>query len=172
MATKKFLKVNTSAGSPFVEERTVDSSAGAGDEGKLVSLDAGGKLDLSFMPSGIGADTRTVTAGETLSAGNLIYLTSTPEAFKADANSDAKAAIGFVLAGITAAATGTAYFGSGIVSGLSGLTPGAFYYLSTTPGGITTTKPTGDADIVQQIGHALSTTELYFEPQSAILLVA
>mgnify|MGYP001406828442 CR=1 FL=1 len=172
MATKKYLIVNGSTGSPFAQESTVDASAGAGDSGKIPSLDSGGKLDLSFMPSGVGGDTRTVTAGETLSAGNLIYLNSTPEAFKADANTDTKAAIGFVLAGITAAATGTAYFGSGMITGLTSLTPGAKYYLSaTTPGGITTTKPSGSGDIIQQVGVAVSSTELYFEPQDAILLI-
>lgn len=172
MATQKYLKVNPGGGSPFTEERTIDTSAGAGDSGKIPSLDASGKLDLSFMPSGVGGDTRTVTAGETLAAGDLIYLDATPEAFKADANADTKAAIGFVLAGITAAATGTAYFGSGIISGLSSLTPGAKYYLSTTAGGISTSKPSGAGDIIQQIGVALSATELYFEPQDAILLAA
>lgn len=168
----KFLKVNTSSGSPFTEESTIAASAGAGDAGKVPALDSGGVLDLSFMPPGVGGDTRTVTAGETLSAGDLIYMDSTPEAFKADANSDSKAAIGFVLSGITAAATGTAYFGSGVITGLSGLTAGSKYYLSaTTPGGIVTTKPSGSGDIIQQVGVALSTTELYFEPQDAILLI-
>lgn len=173
MAIEKYLIVNTGAGaSPITEASTIDASAGAGDSGKIPSLDASGKLDLSFMPSGVGGDTRTVTAGETLAAGDLIYMSSTPEAFKADANAEAKEAIGFVLAGITAAATGTAYFGSGVISGLTSLTAGARYYLSaTTPGGITTTKPSGTGDIIQQIGFALSTTELYFEPQPAILLI-
>jgi len=172
MATKKYVIVNTGSGSPFTQETTIDTSAGAGDSGKIPSLDSGGKLDLSFMPSGVGGDTRTVTAGETLSAGDLIYLSAAPEALKADANSDAKAAIGFVLSGITAAATGTAYFGSGMITGLSGLTAGAKYYLSAaTPGAITTTKPSGSGDIIQQIGVAVSTTELYFEPQDAILLI-
>lgn len=172
MATKKYVIVNTSGGSPFTQESTVDTSAGAGDSGKIPSLDTSGKLDLSFMPSGVGGDTRTVTAGETLAAGDLIYLDSAPEAFKADANADTKAAIGFVLSGITAAATGTAYFGSGMITGLSGLTAGAKYYLSaSTPGGITTTKPSGSGDIIQQVGVAVSATELYFEPQDAILLI-
>jgi len=170
MAVQKILKVGSTT--PFTEVSTIDSSAGAGSSGAIPSLDGGGKLDLSFMPSGIGADTRTVTAGETLAAGDLIYFDSTPEAFKADANSEAKEAIGFVLAGITAAATGTAYFGSGIISGLSGLTIGARYYLSaTTPGAISATKPSGSGDIVQQVGRALSATELYFEPQDSILLI-
>jgi len=172
MATKKYLIVNPSTGPAITQESTVDSSAGAGDSGKIPSLDAGGKLHTSFMPTGFGADTRTVTAGENLAAGDLIYLDSAGEAFKADANSEAKEAIGFVLASVTAAATGTVYFGSGIITGLTGLTAGARYFLSaSTAGGISTSKPTGASDIIQQAGFALSTTEFYFEPQSAILLI-
>jgi hypothetical protein len=166
----KFLKKGGNTGT--TEEATVASSAGAGDAGKVPNLDGAGKLDSSFMPTGFGSDTRTVTAGETLAAGDLIYIDSAGEAFKADANSEAKEAVGFVLAGITAAATGTAYFGSGLVSGLTGLTPGARYFLSaTTPGGISTSTPSGSGDIVQQVGKAVSSTELYFEPQQSILLI-
>lgn len=166
----KFIKKGSTT--PLTEEATIGSSAGAGDSGKLVHLDGAGKLDSTFMPTGFGADTRTVTAGETIAAGDLIYIDSAGEAFKADANDATKEAVGFVLAGITAAATGTAYFGSGIVTGLSGLTAGARYYLSaSTPGGVATAIPSGAGDIVQQVGKALSTTELYFEPQSSILLI-
>lgn len=166
----KFIKKGTTT--PFTEEATIASSAGAGDSGKLIHLDGAGKLDSTFMPTGFGADTRTVTAGETLAAGDLIYISAAGEAFKADANDASKEAVGFVLAGITAAATGTAYFGSGIITGLTGLTAGARYFLSaTTPGAIATAIPSGAGDIVQQVGKALSTTELYFEPQSSLLLI-
>ena len=169
MAT--FLKVG-STGLPTTES-TVQSSAGAGDSGKIPGLDAGGKLDTTFMPTGFGADTRTVTAGETLTAGNLIYMSSTPTALKADANADAKAAVGFVLAGITNGATGTAYFGSGIITGLSGLTPGGRYFLSNTAAGgvaLYSALTFTSGDIIQEVGYALSATELYFEPQRAILI--
>ncbi len=166
----KFLKKGSST--PITEEATIGTSAGAGDSGKLIHLDSGGKLDTSFMPTGFGADTRTVTAGETLAAGDLIYIAAAGTAFKADANDHTKEAIGFVLAGITSAATGTAYFGSGMITGLSGLTPGDRHYLSaTTPGGSTTAIPSGAGDIVQQVGKAVSSTELYFEPQPSILLI-
>lgn len=172
MAVKKYLIVNTGSGPAITQESTIDSSAGAGDSGKIPSLDAAGKLSTTFLPTGVGADTRTVTAGENLAAGDLIYVNSSGEAFKADANSEAKEAIGFVLSSITAAATGDIYLGSGIITGLTGLTAGARYYLSaSTAGGVATTKPSGANDIIQQVGFALSSTELYFEPQSAILLI-
>lgn len=169
MAT--FLKIGSS-GLPTTEV-TVQTSSGAGDSGKIPGLDSGGKLDLSFMPNGIGADTRTVTAAEALSGGDVIYLNGSGAALKADANAVAKIAIGFVLAGIASAGTGTAYFGSGVITGLSGLTPGALYFLSnTTPGGVAlySSLTLTSGDVAQPLGHALSATELYFEPQPAIVI--
>jgi hypothetical protein len=161
----------SSSGAPQ-QFSTVNTSGGAGDADKIPALDAGGKISMTMMPSGIGADTRTVTAGETLAAGDLIYLDSAGEAFKADANVEAKAAVGFVLAGITAAASGTAYFGSGIITGLSGLTAGSFYFLSnSTPGSraLYASLTFSAGDIIQKVGYALSSSELYFEPQPHIV---
>jgi hypothetical protein len=167
MATKKFIKIGTT-GLP-TEEGALTTSAGAGDADKIVQTNSSGVLDITLMPAGIGADTRTVTAGETLAAGDLIYMAAGGTVFKADANAEGKEATGFVLAGITSGGTGTAYFGGGVISGLTGLTVGARYFLSTaTPGraglysGLTFTA----GDIVQQVGRSLSATELYFEPQS------
>lgn len=169
MATKKYLIVGGATG--VTQESTIDTSAGAGDSGKIPSLDAAGKLDSTFMPTGFGADTLSLTAGETLAAGDVVYVDSAGEAFKADADASAKAAMGFVLAGITASASGTVYFGSGLITGLSSLTPGAVYFLSSTAGGITTTAPTGTGKIQQQVGYAVNSTTLYFEPQQPILLI-
>ena len=169
MSTKKYLIVGGSTG--ITEESTVDSSAGAGDSAKIPSLDTGGKLSSTFMPTGFGSDTLTLTAGETLAAGDLIYVAAAGTVFKADADAAGKAAIGFVLSGITSAATGTVYFGSGMVTGLTSLTMGQPYFLSSTAGGITTTAPTGTGKIQQPVGYAVNATSLYFEPQTAILLI-
>lgn len=165
----KFVKVGTTT--PFAEESAITTSAGAGDASKLIGTDSGGKIDSTLMPTGFGSDTSTLTAGEALSAGNVVYLNGSGSVLKADANAQAKEAIGFVLASIANAATGTVYFGSGFITGLSSLTPGARYFLSDTAGAITTTPPTGSGKIVQQVGFARSATVLYFEPQPAILLV-
>lgn len=169
MATKKYLITGGATG--ITQESTVDSSAGAGDSGKIPSLDASGKLDTTFMPTGFGADTLSLTAGEALSAGDLIYVNASGQMLKADADSAAKAAVGFVLASVANSASGTAYFGSGLVTGLTGLTAGSMYYLSQTAGTITTTAPTGTNVIQQPVGFATSATTLYFEPQRAVLLI-
>lgn len=164
MAT--FLKIGTT-GLPTTDS-TVQTSAGAGDSGKIPGLDAGGKLDATFMPTGFGSDTRTVTAGETIAGGSVGYLNGTGQILKADANAVAKAAMCFVLATISNAASGTVYFGSGIITGLSGLTPGQPYFLSniaTGAVGLYSSFTFTSGDIVQQVGVALSATELYFEPQ-------
>lgn len=53
MATTKFLKKGGATG--ITEESTIDTSAGAADAGKVPSLNASGKLDSSFLPSGGGS---------------------------------------------------------------------------------------------------------------------
>lgn len=148
------------------------TSAGAGDSGKLVALGAGGKLDNTVMPDGIGTDGVTREASETVSAGEIanLWLDTTAKVRKADASGGvAKKAVGFFPAGITAAASGEIRF-DGTITGLSGLTIGATYYLSATAGAITTTPPTTSGHIVQKVGVAISATELSFEPGEPVVL--
>lgn len=52
-------------------------------------------------------------------------------------------------------------FGPGMVSGLSGLTPNAVYYLGAA-GGVTSVKPAAVGTIAQALGYALSATEFIF----------
>lgn len=65
---------------------------------------------------------------------------------------------------------GDKYYGSGsVVTGLSGLTTGSVYYLSTS-GNITTTAPTPSSSVIQvAVGKAISTTALLFQPGVLIL---
>lgn len=165
----KFLKVGTT-GFPS-EEAAVSTSAGAGDAGKVPELDGAGKLSSTMMPAGFGSDSTTATAAEIIAAGDLVYFNGTGGILKADANAVAKAAIGFCNSGIANAASGTVNF-EGTVTGLSGLTIGAAYFLSaTTAGGVTLTPPSGTADIVQHIGYALSATTLSFSPGQPLVRV-
>lgn len=169
MAVSKYLAMISGAIQEVVATVT---SAGAGDEGKIVALDAAGKLDSSVMPVGIGADTKTLVASENLAAGNLVNVwddSGTVKVRKADASSASKRAHGFVLSSVTSGATATVYF-EGTVTGLSSLTLGGNYFLSATAGGITTTAPSTATHIVQQVGVAISATELSFEPQQPITL--
>lgn len=114
-----------------------------------------------------------IIAGEALTAGNFINLYldgSTVKMQKANATNNTKRAQGYVLANVSSGATGKAYF-EGINNALSGLTKAGNYFLSTTGGAITTTAPTGSGNIQQQLGVALSDTELQFEPQPFIEVV-
>lgn len=146
------------------------ASTGAPDAGKMVKLDASGKVDQSMMPTGIGPDAKTMTASEAIAARDLVNVSNTGEIRKADASND-RPANGFVLGAIANGATGTVYF-EGVITGLSALTPGGRYFLSdAVPGGITATAVTaGAGKISQEIGVAISATEVSFEPQVAFLL--
>ena len=98
-----------------------------------------------------------------------MYISAAGTVLKADANAVAKAAVGFVLASVANAATGTVYF-EGSITGLTGLTPGATYFLSgAATGAITTTIPTAAGSIVQQVGVATSATTLTFEAGEPIV---
>jgi hypothetical protein len=87
------------------------ASAGAADAGKLVKLDAGGKIDPTQMPAGIGAETRVMVASEALAAGDLVNIHSSSGAKvrKADATSAGKEAHGFVLGAVANGANATVY---------------------------------------------------------------
>lgn len=150
-------------------------SAGAGDDGKIVALDATGKIDISVLPVGVGPDTKSIVASETIASGafvNLFDSAGTIKVRNADASSNGKEAHGFVLVGGAAAASLTVYF-EGTNTALTGLTLGVKYFLShSTPGGVLVagSLSTTAGHIIQEIGQALSTTEISFEPQATVEL--
>lgn len=155
----------------LAEQEFNTTSAGAGDAGKPVALDSGGRLDSSMMPVGIGAETKTIEASENLAAGDLVNIYDNTGVFcrKADASNGRRAG-GFVLASVTSGQSATVYC-EGAITGLTSLTPGAPYYLSGgTAGAATATAPTTSGHIVQEIGIAVSTTEISFEPQRPVTL--
>lgn len=175
MAAKKYMTI--SGGKQQLESAN-DSSAGAGDAGKLVALDAGGKIASNMMPAGVGADSASaIPASENLAAGDLVNIwndAGTLKLRKADASSSAKAADGFVTAAVLEDADGEVIF-DGTISGLTGLTAGTEYVLSdATPGGVLAiaSAPSDAGDIIQYVGKAKSTTELVFEHGEPVVIAA
>ena len=152
------------------EIEAIISSAGAGDAGKVPALDASGRLDSSFMPVGIGADTKVVTTSENLAAGDFVNLydnAGTLTARKADASSASagKRAHGFVLAASTSGNDAEVYF-EGPNTQLSGLTAGTMYALShSSPGGVVAlgSATTTAGHILQELGIATDTGEINVE---------
>lgn len=164
----KFLSIGTGG---LEEKSAITTSGGAGDANKIVATGGDGRLHTSLMPVGIGAETKSITASETLAAGDLVNIWSdsgTVKCRKADASNN-RPAHGFVLSAANANNQATVYF-EGTITGLTGLTVGSRYYLSaTTPGALSTTVPTASGQIYQVVGVAISTTELTFEPEEPIV---
>lgn len=167
----KFLERNSTSGQ-VTEVQPINTSAGAGDAGKMIQLDAAGLINANMMPVGIVADTFTSTASGALSAGDMVYLTSGSLIARASAAAAGNPAIGFVLVASSNGAAATIYF-EGRNTGVSALTPGTRYYLSdATPGGLISTPAVGAGKLHQYVGTAITATSLAFESDRAILLAA
>lgn len=167
MAAKKFLRLVNGV---LTEIFGVQTSAGAGNAGDLVSLDDSGRIDNSMMPVGIGADTATISASETLAAGDWVNVwnNSGAKVRKADATTAGKEAHGFVLAAVTSGNPATVYF-EGTNTQVTGQTPGPVY-LQTTAGTGGTTIPSASGNVVQQVGVAVSATAVNFERATPVVL--
>jgi len=167
MAAKKFLRLVNGV---LTEIFGVQASAGAGNAGDLVSLDDTGRIDNSMMPVGIGADTSTISASETLAAGDWVNVwnNSGAKVRKADATTAGKEAHGFVLAAVTSGNPATVYF-EGTNTQVSGQTPGPVF-LQTTAGVGGPTVPSASGNVVQQIGVAVSATAVNFERSVPVTL--
>lgn len=150
------------------EVTAVETSAGSGDEGKIVALNASGKIDSSMLSA---TGNTSYTASEALSAGALINIwnnSGNVAIRNADNTSVAKRAHGFVQSAVGSGNVGVATIGEGNITGLTSLTAGGQYFLGTV-GAITLTAPTASASIVQGVGVADSTTSLQFIPGGIVL---
>ena len=152
----------------LTEVEAIQTSAGAGDSGKIPAVDSTGRLDPTFMPVGVVPEVQSIVTSENLTAGDLVNIydvTGTPTARKAD-NTNGRVAHGFVLAGSTSPAATNVYL-EGVITGLSALTAGTQMFLGVT-GAATATAPSTTGYIIQQIGIATAPTIISFTPQMTI----
>ena len=116
-------------------------------------------------------------SGSSMSAGNLCYISGdssgVPQVTLADADAEATASKMLVVIAETIAtgSDGRAIV-RGFVTGLSALTAGNILYVGLTAGVITHAAPSGSGDIVRIVGHALTTTSMFFNPDNAWVEVA
>lgn len=163
MSALKFLTI-TSGLKQLVSALT--ASSGAGDANKVIATNSSGKLDPSFLPTGVELSVETLAASEALAAGDFVNFwndAGTRKVRKADA-ATAKPANGFVLAGVTSGQNASVYV-TGVNTQVSGYTAGARIYLSdSTPGQGSVTAPAETSGYINQVlGVALSPTSLRFE---------
>lgn len=157
----------------ITQDRQIQDLAGleySGNENAVISVNpAGTGLDLTD-PSALGVGV-TIQASEALTAGqvcNIFTSTGAVRVRKANATDTTKPASAFVTATTASGALAPVSFVGAVIEGLSGLTPGATYFLSTTGGAITATPPSADGNGVQEVGIALSATTLLFHPKQMI----
>ena len=151
-------------------------SAGVANAGNLVGLGNNGRLDLSVMPVGIGANTTQAVASEALGSGKFVNYHDNGGVFSARLadNSNGRHADGYVLEAFAEAATATVYPLDGTNAELTGLTVGARYWLGTA--GAVAALPLDETDpanankISQYLGVAKSATELVTDDDSFVVL--
>lgn len=170
MAAPKFINFVSGVLKQFAAKQT----GGTGSEDSIVSTDSSGKIDVSFFPAGIGADTQVVVASENLAAGDFVNyhdVAGVTKARKADASSAnaGKRADGFVLAAVTSGQNATVY-NSGANTAVTGLTPGPVYLSGSTAGGATSTVASTSGHISQRIGYAISATNIEADIEEPVIL--
>lgn len=57
----------------------------------------------------------------------------------------------------------------GICNTLTGLTPGTIYYIATSSGVLTTSRPAAAGNIIQAVGWALDTNQLLYNPSTLFI---
>ncbi|MEM9652252.1 MAG: hypothetical protein AAGA65_09170 [Actinomycetota bacterium] len=162
MPISKYLIVNTD-GRGYDETETVDVSAGAGDAGKILSLNSVGQVDESFLS---GRDIVSTVASGAIPAGafvNLFDNGGTMAARLAD-KSNNRPAHGYTKTAV-ADTEAVAVFSRDNNDQLSGLTPGGEYWLDTA-GGVTDTPTNVSAELRQYLGIAIAddTIDVLIDP--------
>jgi hypothetical protein len=168
MPTSRFITLVNGIQSEVVP---ATASAGAATAGQIIALNGAGQIDSTMMPAGLGLDTTTAITSAAISAGQMVNLYNNAgvlTARPADCTTTGSEANAFALSAFASGATGTFYL-AGNVTGLSALTPGTIYFLSTV-GAITTTPTSTAGNIVQIVGKSLSATSLAFAPQHYTIL--
>lgn len=153
----KFLTLDNTNG---LVEKAPATAGGAGAEDRIPVLDGTGRLPATMMPTGIASEQKVGNAFETITANDLVYFKADGTVAKASNASGGHYAQGWAANSGTAGQPITVNFES-TISGLVGLTPDAVCYLGAA-GAITQTIITGANTLYQEIGLAISATELNF----------
>lgn len=140
----------------------------------IVATGAGGTIDPSFLPPGVGVEVIMIVASEALSAGALVNVynnAGTPNCRNANATTSGKEAHGYVIASVSSSGTATVYLNGRNTAFLGGAVANAGdLYLSATSGQATLTPPSAAGNVVQQVGFAYTTTAMQFNPGQVFVL--
>jgi hypothetical protein len=172
MGTASTTKYIVQSSGYLKQQAALTTSAGAGDAQAIPALNSSGQLDITMMPTGVGADIVSVTASEALSAGAFVNLwnnSGTTNARNADGSTTGKFAQGFVLAAVSSSGTASVYL-TGLNTAVTGATPGPVFLSDSAVGSFTATAPTTSGHTSQYLGIAITATSIQFDPGPVIQL--
>jgi hypothetical protein len=105
----------------------------------------------------------TFACAESVAVNDVVYSSGSNTVAKASANDLTQApALGIVVAKPTTTSAKVLSYGA-YKSGNGSYVIGAPYYLSTTPGALTATPPSGADDVIQVVGVAVTTAKIFFQ---------
>ena len=154
----KYLQINDSTGA--VEEKAPVATGGSGSENRIPATGSDGRLHSSLLPVGIAPEVKVGNAFETIAEKALVYFKSDGTVANASNVSGGHYAQGWAANGGTAGDPITVNF-EATITGLTGLTPEGMCFLGAA-GAITQTVITGAGTLFQEVGVAISATELQF----------
>lgn len=112
----------------------------------------------------------SMTYGESIVPGDLLYFKSDGKVYKADANGVATYPVmGLALATASSGSNNVLLHGIYRDDSRYALTVGGVVYLSTTAGGETQTQPAATDDVIQVVGIATHADRIYFNPSADYL---
>ena len=116
----------------------------------------------------------SMTYGESITIGDLLYFKSDGKVYQADANGTSTYPVmGLALATASSGSNNVLLHGvykdTTKWTGGSVLTVGGVCYLSTTAGGTTQTQPSVLNDVIQVVGVAINASRIYFKPSGDYL---
>lgn len=117
--------------------------------------------------------TATLTAGENLVIGDVVYAKSDGKMWKADADAvTTMPGVALATGTINANATGEFLLLGYMRDDTWNWTVGGYLYVSTTPGNPTQTAPSGSGDQVQVLGVAITADIIYFCPSLELVEIS
>ena len=158
MTVNHYLSLNPTNGRVTDTVPATSSTANA-----IVAAGSDGKININFMPAGVGADTDTITTSETVNAGNLVnvWTSSGRKVRNADNVAVGKEAHGFVLTTATSGNPALVYF-AGLNTAVTDTVVGR-RWLGTA--GATVSDPssiTASGSVIQNVGELINTNVLQF----------
>jgi len=152
----------------------VQVSTGAAQAGLVPALNSAGLVDASLLPPGTGYDVIAAITSEVIPTNGFVNIwnnAGVATVRKADSSVAGKAAIGFCPAGAASGAIANITMMRGMMTGLTGLTPGALAFIDPANPGLTTaTRPTTSGQSVQRVGTAASASVLEVQVTAAITI--